>query len=163
MESVLKGWRVERCLTAKWVAPARDPVRTPRSPDTVPPTGELWPARRNLPSWLCMVVARSLLGVRGPPSLVAISQNCDGGHGVVDLPQVALGEIDSDRANVLLQAFDPAAAGNRNDPRLLRKQPGQRDLCRRRLFLRSDPGEQVDYDLVGTDGLRRKARVATAN
>src|SRR5579883_490886 len=97
MESALKCWRVERCLPAKWGAPARDPVQAPRSLDAVPPTGELWPARRNLPSWLRMVVSRSLLGAMGPPPLVAISQNRNGGHGVVDLLQIACGKIDSER------------------------------------------------------------------
>src|SRR5690349_14397353 len=99
----------------------------------------------------------------GASPLVAVSQDSDFGNGVVDLPQIAFGEIDMDRADVLLQALDLAAARNRNNPRLLSEQPGERDLCWRRLFLRSDPCQQVDHGLIGTDSRRREAWVAAAN
>src|SRR5215471_21686225 len=79
--------------------------------------------------------------------LVAVSQDRDLGKSAVDLPQIAFGEIDVHRADVLLQAFNLAAARNRHDPWLLRQQPGERDLRRRRLFLLSDAGQQVDHGL----------------
>src|SRR5947209_8571677 len=96
-------------------------------------------------------------------SLVAVSQDNNGSNGTVDLLQITFGEIDLDCPNVLLQTLDLAAAWNRHDPRLLRKQPGECDLRWRRLFLCSDPGQQVDHDLIGFDGLRCEARVAAAN
>src|SRR5713226_7345614 len=110
--------------------------------------------------WFCC--ARSL-GFMVASPLIAVSQDGDGRNGAVNLPQIAFGEIDLDRADVLLQALDLAAARNRNDPRLLSEQPGERDLRRRRLFLLSDPGEQVDNGLIGFDCLGREARVAAAN
>jgi hypothetical protein len=36
------------------------------------------------------------------------------------------------------------AAGNRHDPRLLRQQPGERDLRGRRLLLACDALQQID-------------------
>src|SRR5262245_6622399 len=95
--------------------------------------------------------------------LVAVSQDRDGGNSAVDLPQIVFGEMDLDRADVLLQSLDLATTRNRNDPRLLRQEPGERDLCRRRLFLRSDPGQQVNHGLIGFDGLWREAGVVAAN
>src|SRR5947209_2827140 len=71
--------------------------------------------------------------------------------------------MDLDRADILLQALDLAAARNRNEPRLLHEQPGERDLRRSCLFLRSDASEQVDHDLIGFDSLQREARAAAAN
>src|SRR5450755_7226 len=112
-------------------------------------------------SSLWFFCARSLGFMLASP-LVAVSQNRDVGNGTVDLPQIAFGKIDLDRADVLLQALDLAAARNRNDPRLLSEQPGERDLRWRRLFLRSDPSQQVDHGLIGFDGLRREAQIAAA-
>jgi len=42
---------------------------------------------------------------------------------------------------------------NGNDPELLREQPCECHLRWRCLFLRSDPGQQVDHGLIGFDGL----------
>src|SRR4051794_11716789 len=44
-----------------------------------------------------------------------------------------------------------------NDPRLLREQPGERDLCRRRVLAFRDPAEQIDERLVRFASVRRKA------
>lgn len=65
---------------------------------------------------LVMVVLRSLVGVMVTAPSIAVSQDRDGGHGAVDLPQIVFGEMDLDRADVLLQALDLAAARNRNNP-----------------------------------------------
>ena len=81
----------------------------------------------------------------------------------LDDTAITFGEIDIYRADVLLQSLDLATARNRNDPRLLSEQPSERDLRWRRLFLLSNPGQQVDHGLIGRDGLRREARVAAAN
>ena len=45
-----------------------------------------------------------------------------------------------------------------NDPRLLRQQPGERDLSRRRLLPSPDCAEQIDHGLVCLPSLRRKTR-----
>ena len=47
--------------------------------------------------------------------------------------------------------------GNRNDPRLLRQQPGERDLRGRRLLPRCDIAEQIDQRLVAfrASGVKR--------
>jgi hypothetical protein len=48
-------------------------------------------------------------------------------------------------------------ARNRHDPRLLRQQPGQRDLGRRRAFALRDLAQQIDQRLVGlrASGVKR--------
>jgi len=80
---------------------------------------------------------------------------CGGG---IDITEIIGGEFDCHRADVLLQALHPARAGDRHNPRLLRQQPRERDLRRRRIPLSSDLGEQIDEWLVGFEGIRRKAR-----
>lgn len=110
-----------------------------------------------------MFLLRSLKHYPFPHALlVAISHNRDGGHDVADLLQIAFGQFNLDRADVFLQAWSRAAARNRNDPRFLCEQPGQRDLCGRRLDLGSDLGQQVYNHLIRFDSLRGEARIATA-
>ena len=48
------------------------------------------------------------------------------------------------RSEVLLQALQLRGARDRNDPRLLGEQPGERDLRGRRLLPFGDPAEQID-------------------
>src|ERR1700759_2306722 len=48
--------------------------------------------------------------------------------------------------------------GDGDDPGLLRQQPGDRDLRRRRLLARGDLLEQVNQRLIRFHGLRREAR-----
>src|SRR5271165_4956200 len=47
---------------------------------------------------------------------------------------------------------------NRNDPRLLRQQPGQRDLGRRHLLLFCELANQVHYSLIRLPVFRSKSR-----
>src|SRR5438874_8762005 len=49
-------------------------------------------------------------------------------------------------------------AWDRNNPWLLRKQPRERDLSRRRLLSFCDLAEQINQSLIGFASLRRKAR-----
>ena len=49
-------------------------------------------------------------------------------------------------------------AGNRNDPRLLGEQPGERDLSRCRFLPFRDRCQQIDQRLIRFPSLRRKAR-----
>src|SRR5256885_13588311 len=48
-------------------------------------------------------------------------------------------------------------AGNGNDPRLLRQQPGESDLCRRRLLRLGDFCQHVHEGLIGFSILRSEA------
>ena len=49
-------------------------------------------------------------------------------------------------------------AWDRNDPGLLRQQPGERDLGRRRILSLCDLAKQIDQRLIRFPSLRRKAR-----
>ena len=53
------------------------------------------------------------------------------------------------RAEIFLEPVQLGGAGDRHDPRLLRQQPGQRDLRRRRLLRCGDLAEQIDQRLIG--------------
>src|SRR5712692_4227965 len=65
------------------------------------------------------------LGVPGP-------LHRDLGRGAFDVAEIALGELDGGRRDVLLQAMPLRRPGNRHDPGLLGQQPGERDLGGRR-------------------------------
>src|SRR3984893_2878178 len=49
-----------------------------------------------------------------------------------------------------------------NNPRLLRKQPSERDLSRCRLLPFCDPAEQINQGLIRLESLRREAREGVA-
>src|SRR5712691_10880646 len=53
-------------------------------------------------------------------------------------------------------------AWDRYNPRLLRKQPGKRNLSRCRLFPLCDAAEQIDQGLICLESLRREARKGAA-
>ena len=78
--------------------------------------------------------------------------------GALDLAEVVGRQFDGSRPDVLLQAMQLRGARDRNDPRLLGEQPGERDLGRRRLLPLRDLAEQIDQGLVRLPGLRREAR-----
>ena len=69
---------------------------------------------------------------------VAIALHRDGGERLVDLAKVLGLELDAGGADVFLEAVQLGGAGDRHDPRLLRQQPGERDLRRRRAASRGD-------------------------
>jgi hypothetical protein len=83
--------------------------------------------------------------------------------GAFDLAQIVAGERDGRRADVLIKTMELRRAGDRRDPRLLREEPGERDLGGRRLFLRRDVGEEIDQRPVRLARLRREARNAVAD
>src|SRR5829696_5589789 len=76
----------------------------------------------------------------------------------LDVADIVGGEFDVSRSDVLLQAFQLRSTGDRNDPRLLGKQPGDRDLGTRHLLLGCDFAEHLDQGLVRLSSLRREAR-----
>ena len=66
------------------------------------------------------------------------------------------------RADVLFQAMELGCAGDWNDPRLLREQPGEGNLRGRGVFPLRNFAEQIDHGLVGLQGFRREAGQGTA-
>jgi hypothetical protein len=60
-------------------------------------------------------------------------------------------------ADVLVQALQLPGAWDGHDPRLLGKQPAQRDLGGRRVLPQRDAAEQIDQGLVRLPSLRREA------
>ena len=88
---------------------------------------------------------------------VAVSLYHETRRDAVDLAQVVGGQFDRGRAEVLLQAVQLRRAGDRHDPRLLRQQPGERDLRGRRPLALRDRAEQVDQRLVRLARLGREA------
>ena len=52
----------------------------------------------------------------------------------LDLTEVIRRQRDFERANTLFQTVQIGRAGNRDDPRLLREEPGERDLRGSRLL-----------------------------
>ncbi len=93
---------------------------------------------------------------------IAVAEHLDGLGGGFDVAQVVGRQLDRGRADILLQAMQLGRARNGNDPGLLRQQPGERDLGRRRLFSRGDRGEKIDQRLIGLERLGREARQRAA-
>src|SRR6266487_3085148 len=80
---------------------------------------------------------------------------CGGG---IDVTEIIGGEFDCRRADVLLQALHPARAGDRHNPRLLRQQPRERDLRRRRIPLSSNLFPYTELVLTGFHFVRGHTR-----
>src|SRR5690348_16034348 len=70
------------------------------------------------------------------------------------------GQLDCNRSDVFFEAMQLRRARDWHNPRLLRKQPGECDLSRRRVLLLCDRAEQIDERLIRFPVLRRKARDA---
>ena len=88
---------------------------------------------------------------------IAIAVNFHGRGGGFDVAKIAGGKFESGRADVFFQAVQFRGAGDGNDPRLLREQPRERDLRRRRFFPLRDLVKQIDQCLVGLAIFRREA------
>ena len=84
---------------------------------------------------------------------VAGALHRDGSRGGLDLGQVSGGEFKLGGAEIFLEPGELAGAGDRDDPRLLGEQPGQRDLGRGGAEALGDPREQVDHRLVRRAGV----------
>src|SRR6185295_4078102 len=81
----------------------------------------------------------------------------DLGRGAIDVAEIALGELDGGRRDVLLQAMLLRGARYRHDPGLLGEEPSERDLGGRRALALSDAAEQIDQRPVRLPGLRGEA------
>jgi hypothetical protein len=80
-----------------------------------------------------------------------------------DLANIFASQLDVRRADILFQALQLRCARDRNDPRLLRQQPRERDLRWRRFFSRRDPREQIDQRLIRLPSLGREAGDSVAD
>ena len=67
-------------------------------------------------------------------------------------------EIDGYSSDVLVQARELAGTWDRHDPRLLRQQPGERDLSRCCLLAFCDRAKQINQRLICFSSFWRKAR-----
>src|ERR1700756_1211616 len=81
---------------------------------------------------------------------------------MIDLSKIIRHKFDCRCSNVLLQPLQFRRAWNWNDPRLLRKQPGKRDLSRRGFLPFCDLAKHINQHLICFSSLRRKARESTA-
>src|SRR5882672_2027363 len=79
-------------------------------------------------------------------------------RGRIDLTQILSGQLDRGSTDVLLEALQLARAGDRDDPRLLRQQPGERDLGWRGPLPRGDGAQPLDERLIRLPRLRRESR-----
>src|SRR5580765_3444745 len=78
--------------------------------------------------------------------------------GAIDLAEIVGSQLESRRAGVLLEPLLLCGARNGHNPRLLRQQPGERDLCRARLLQLAYRTQQIHQPLIRLPGLRREAR-----
>src|SRR5262249_580087 len=88
---------------------------------------------------------------------VAVPLDGDLRGGGIDVPKVVGRKLNRGRGDVLIKAAELRRAGNRDDPRLLRQQPGQGDLRGRGALLRADLGTQINHRCFGLPSLGRKA------
>src|SRR4029077_18574542 len=65
-----------------------------------------------------------------------------------DLGEIGSGQLDGRCADILLQAMVLRSAWDRDDPRALRQQPGERELSRGGVLSARDPLQQVDQRLI---------------
>src|SRR5262245_2379229 len=82
----------------------------------------------------------------------------DARGGGFDVAQVRGGQLDRGRAEVLLEPRDLRRARDRDDPRLLREQPRERDLRGRCLLARGERLQPLNEGEVRLAVLRREAR-----
>src|SRR5258706_6893428 len=93
---------------------------------------------------------------------VAITLYGDLGNGILDVPEVISRELDGCRVDVLPETVERGGAGDRNDPWLLRQEPGERDLRRRRALSAPDLFQKVDHGSVRAASLLREPRHSAA-
>ena len=103
------------------------------------------PTSSTMPQYSCPIGVGSVIGLMPR-------------YGAFDLTEIVGRKFDCSRSDVLLQAMQLRGARDRNDPRLLGQQPGERDLSRCRLLPFCDLAKQIDQGLIRFPSLRRKAR-----
>src|SRR5882724_10323788 len=78
--------------------------------------------------------------------------------GMIDLAQVFGCQLQADRSDVLIQALELARAGNRDYPRLFRKQPCKSYLAGGHLPSARELAEQLNHGSIGSARFRGEAR-----
>src|SRR4051812_9356764 len=111
-------------------------------------------------SWLSPSPAHQPLVSLGIPS----SLHLDGRRGGFDGPDVFGCKLDVRRSEIFFEAIQLRRARDRDDPRLLRQQPGERDLGRGRPLLGRECIDQVDqrlirFDVVWAEAGNRAAKI----
>src|SRR2546425_1518160 len=76
----------------------------------------------------------------------------------MDVTKIVGCEFDRSCCKILLEAMKLRRPGDWNDPRLLRKQPSERDLSRCRLLPFCDFAKQINQRLIRFSSLWGKAR-----
>src|SRR5262249_13534700 len=84
--------------------------------------------------------------------------HCYLGGGSFDLTKIVGVKFDRDRSYVFVEAMQFGRTRDRNNPRLLRQQPGERNLGWSRLLSLCDLAQQFNQGLICFHCLRRKAR-----
>src|SRR6476661_8054438 len=79
---------------------------------------------------------------------IAVALDLDRSSCAFDLGKIGSGQLDGRCADILLQAIVLRSAWNRDYPRALRQQPGERELSRGGPLFARDPLQQVDQRLV---------------
>lgn len=74
---------------------------------------------------------------------VAVTVNCDGRQGALDVREIVGSQLHGGRRDVLLESRLFGRAGNRRHPRFLRKNPCERDLGGRRAFVGRDAPQRI--------------------
>ena len=111
-----------------------------------------------LGSWDAHLSAREAFDLRR----VAVALRGNLRSGVFDAPQIVWCQLQRGRGDVLFEAVELGGAGDRDDLGLLRQQPGERDLRRRRALPVAHLLEQVDDGPVRLSGLGREPRQVDA-
>jgi hypothetical protein len=89
---------------------------------------------------------------------IPIPLHRDPGNRALDVAEVVVRQFDAGRPDVLFEAVQLRGTGDGDDPRLLREQPGERDLGARRSLLVRDLAEHLDQGLIRLAVLRGEAR-----
>src|SRR4051794_1240861 len=109
-----------------------------------------WPRTARVGGCSSVDHALQLLGV-------TLALHLDGSRGLVEFGDVVRCDGEAGGADVLVEPLEPPGTGNGSDPRCLREQPAERDLCGGRLLRLSDPTDEIDDGLVGLPGFGREA------
>src|ERR1700733_5661346 len=89
---------------------------------------------------------------------IAFTLDHDRGERLLDAVEVVGGQCHVGAAEVLLQSVQLGGPRNRNDPRLLREKPGQRDLRRSHALSGRQLSDEIGQRLIGLQRLRCEAR-----
>ncbi len=79
---------------------------------------------------------------------IAVALDLDRSRCAFDFGEIGSGQLDGRCADILLQAMVLRSAWDRDDPRALRQQPGERELSRGGVLFARDPLQQVHQRLV---------------